>query len=168
MPYGCFVCHKKIDRPYKCSRCKSTIYCSKDCQIIDWAEHKKTCFQYKTLEEIERLRDNGLYKTSDCEAIKSPISDDEISAHLDKYTTDIHQVYNTWLSERPIDWNESDIKQRMVVRVSGGATLVHSDTLQFESDKRVMMAKNPREFVPIWLVYKGMTYFILQKNTHKK
>jgi phage FluMu protein Com len=27
----------------KCSRCKVTYYCSKDCQVIDWKIHKKMC-----------------------------------------------------------------------------------------------------------------------------
>jgi hypothetical protein len=27
----------------KCQRCKSTYYCSKECQVVDWKKHKKTC-----------------------------------------------------------------------------------------------------------------------------
>ena len=37
----CVVCGKEA--PYRCARCKSTRYCSKECQTKDWAEHKKTC-----------------------------------------------------------------------------------------------------------------------------
>lgn len=37
----CKVCGKEA--PYRCTRCKLTRYCSKECQKKDWAEHKKDC-----------------------------------------------------------------------------------------------------------------------------
>jgi hypothetical protein len=27
----------------KCGRCKTVIYCSRDCQVADWSRHKKEC-----------------------------------------------------------------------------------------------------------------------------
>ena len=38
----CNVCKKK-GKMKKCSRCRSTYYCSRECQVKDWEEHKKVC-----------------------------------------------------------------------------------------------------------------------------
>jgi len=38
----CKVCNK-LDNILDCTRCKSVSYCSKECQIIDWSEHKLIC-----------------------------------------------------------------------------------------------------------------------------
>lgn len=34
-----------FDKMMKCGRCKSVRYCGKDCQVADWARHKKECIQ---------------------------------------------------------------------------------------------------------------------------
>lgn len=39
----CEVCLKNAKKLYSCSRCREIYYCSKNCQRIDWKEHKKRC-----------------------------------------------------------------------------------------------------------------------------
>ena len=45
----CNVCGKKAI--YKCSNCKQVPYCSKECQRLDWHEHKKICIKKFDSEE---------------------------------------------------------------------------------------------------------------------
>lgn len=43
----CGYCKKGGINFKKCSRCKVTSYCSRECQITDWKlEHKKKCIKY--------------------------------------------------------------------------------------------------------------------------
>jgi hypothetical protein len=39
----CKVCGNCCENMKKCSKCKKTYYCSRECQINDWPEHKKIC-----------------------------------------------------------------------------------------------------------------------------
>jgi hypothetical protein len=39
----CTVCHSNKDGIFKCSKCKKTYYCSRECQIKDWKQHKQSC-----------------------------------------------------------------------------------------------------------------------------
>ncbi|KXS99254.1 hypothetical protein AC578_6181 [Pseudocercospora eumusae] len=39
----CNVCSKANIPLRACTRCRTTSYCSKDCQINDWSSHKSTC-----------------------------------------------------------------------------------------------------------------------------
>ena len=39
----CVVCDKGGDSIKKCSKCFSVSYCGRDCQVGDWARHKRLC-----------------------------------------------------------------------------------------------------------------------------
>ena len=40
---NCNYCKKRSDELRKCTRCRKTNYCSKECQTNDWKEHKIVC-----------------------------------------------------------------------------------------------------------------------------
>jgi hypothetical protein len=42
----CNYCKKGVRRMKKCSRCKLIRYCSSECQVADWIEHKDACKMY--------------------------------------------------------------------------------------------------------------------------
>ncbi|KAG2039306.1 hypothetical protein BDR03DRAFT_1090739 [Suillus americanus] len=50
----CTQCQKTLEKPLKCSKCKSVWYCSKECQKKNWSTHKPTCH------EVERS--SGVFK----------------------------------------------------------------------------------------------------------
>ena len=39
----CENCGKEAAKMQKCSRCRLVRYCSQDCQLGDWEDHKKSC-----------------------------------------------------------------------------------------------------------------------------
>ena len=39
----CFHCRQDVRKAYRCSKCKITYYCSRDCQLLHWAAHKHDC-----------------------------------------------------------------------------------------------------------------------------
>lgn len=75
--HQCNFCHKNLkeDLINKCSKCKSAIYCGRECQTNDWkAVHKKEC--------KELIIDTTLPYTTENEAIRQNFSTFEISKHL--------------------------------------------------------------------------------------
>ena len=47
----CQTCGKEGEDFMCCSRCKVAAYCSKDCQVKEWPEHKKVCGSFKKARE---------------------------------------------------------------------------------------------------------------------
>ena len=39
----CQLCGKEAQKMKKCSVCKLARYCTEECQLKDWKEHKKSC-----------------------------------------------------------------------------------------------------------------------------
>jgi len=39
----CSACKRTFDALKRCSRCTFTLYCSKECQVAHWGEHKEMC-----------------------------------------------------------------------------------------------------------------------------
>lgn len=39
----CAGCGVAVSRKRRCSGCKQVVYCSRECQVADWKEHKKSC-----------------------------------------------------------------------------------------------------------------------------
>lgn len=50
-PFVCNLCEKVVGNRkavMACSRCKTSYYCSRECQVQDWSEHKKKCVVQKS------------------------------------------------------------------------------------------------------------------------
>jgi len=39
----CFTCGETEGHLMLCSKCRNVHYCSRDCQVANWSEHKKIC-----------------------------------------------------------------------------------------------------------------------------
>jgi len=39
----CLSCLKQVDRSKRCGKCKTALYCSKECQAAHWSVHKNIC-----------------------------------------------------------------------------------------------------------------------------
>ena len=54
MSKPCKVC-SSIENSMFCSKCKTVNYCSKECQSVDWTEHKNTCKSNELSKKYEGL-----------------------------------------------------------------------------------------------------------------
>lgn len=54
----CNACGKKILKRKVCKRCNIATYCSKECQVKDWPEHKKECKSFQISSQFrEKIRE---------------------------------------------------------------------------------------------------------------
>ncbi|KNC98162.1 uncharacterized protein SPPG_06566 [Spizellomyces punctatus DAOM BR117] len=61
--FACHVCSKRLPAASisRCSSCKAMNYCSRECQAVDWPQHKTYCNILKThMSRAPELRDFGL------------------------------------------------------------------------------------------------------------
>lgn len=62
----CDICGKRVNKIFKCAKCRKIKYCNKDCQIKDWVTgHREECEQLKksivpTMKYVNRLMDSRL------------------------------------------------------------------------------------------------------------
>ena len=60
LTYICNFCKARENKMDCCSKCKIVLYCSKDCQINDWGEHKTKCTPDAKNEGIETRKTMGI------------------------------------------------------------------------------------------------------------
>ena len=72
----------------RCSRCKSEWYCSKECQIKKWKEHKTVC---KTLAALFKENENDLSKKK-IEFNHIKVSGEQISQETSEGDLDINKI----------------------------------------------------------------------------
>lgn len=54
----CDHCGKSSDDNKRCTRCRHSFYCNRDCQKADWKYHKKNvCKSVASANEMEKTRD---------------------------------------------------------------------------------------------------------------
>ena len=82
----CAQCGKLANS--RCSRCKSEWYCSKECQIKRWKEHKVVC---KTLAEMFKDNEKDLSKKK-IEFNHIKVSGDQISQEVSTGELDINKI----------------------------------------------------------------------------
>ena len=82
----CAQCGKLANS--RCSRCKSEWYCSKECQIKRWKEHKTVC---KTLAALFKENENDLSKKK-IEFNHIKVSGEQISQEVSSGELDINKV----------------------------------------------------------------------------
>merc|ERR1719506_117369 len=51
---SCFFCGAIRDDLLKCSACRSAYFCSRDCQIAGWKDHKPKCKRIRKLREKDK------------------------------------------------------------------------------------------------------------------
>ena len=61
----CAVCSKPSSK--FCKSCKARFYCSQECQIADWKEHKKFCPKVEE-KQISVVKGRGLVATRNINA----------------------------------------------------------------------------------------------------
>ena len=82
----CAQCGKLANS--RCSRCKSEWYCSKECQIKKWKEHKTVC---KTLAALFKENENDLSKKK-IEFNHIKVSGEQISQETSEGDLDINKI----------------------------------------------------------------------------
>jgi hypothetical protein len=49
---ACNNCQEKKEKLMTCGKCKIAKYCCKECQVLDWDNHKESCFDRQKLRQI--------------------------------------------------------------------------------------------------------------------
>ena len=56
----CAVCGEAAKQ--RCSKCKGVWYCSRECQLKNWKEHKKMCKMLEEMHKAEQQRSEDVKK----------------------------------------------------------------------------------------------------------
>ncbi|KAL9178898.1 hypothetical protein ACHAXT_011871 [Thalassiosira profunda] len=82
----CSVCRKKSERKklLQCSRCEMIQYCSKECQVKDWPNHKDACRHNATEHEkmVQIAKEGKIKQWADQRAVDGVYSEDNWDKEL--------------------------------------------------------------------------------------
>ena len=88
----CDGCQQEKQKTFQCSRCRSSQYCSKDCQVAAWHQHKQNCIpkaadaaQPAAATQRAVLLGGGLDFGSGVSIPKAPISIAVVRHHFSKH-----------------------------------------------------------------------------------
>ena len=51
----CLYCLKEVEGSSRCSKCRTALYCNKDCQVQHWPSHKNICLNSNNEDSNEKL-----------------------------------------------------------------------------------------------------------------
>lgn len=102
-PDKCHICNK-TGHLKSCARCKKASYCSKDCQIKDWAQHKNVCESefdghIKTKGFIEKEKEKQKEKKGSANIIFNSIANARDRTFL-PFVDLLKDVYDVDMAER--------------------------------------------------------------------
>lgn len=164
----CSNCSQATDNMKRCGKCKTTFYCSKECQNVDWGKHKSFCIVPTSWSEYNKLKEEGKVTKEKLELVHMPKRNvnEVVNFAYTKYT-DICIAYNTWLQIRPpTDRDDNELHRRFVQidDKSNHILLVPLDKLKYDTDKKAALTKDIKGFIPIYITYKTLEYFIVLEN----
>ena len=125
----CAQCGKLANS--RCSRCKSEWYCSKECQIKRWKEHKTVC---KSLAALFKENENDLSKKK-IEFNHIKVTGDQISQEMSSGELDINKVKEE---------NDKKMKKVFVEEIKAKKE-ENSDNKNKEKDKNDDKEKNGKD-----------------------
>lgn len=104
----CGACHtnKAAHELMRCSRCKFVLYCSKECQTLDWSKHKLQCSPHTQadIEYIDRCIDFVLDRLKGfLSRLRTCLPSDNHSMHLHVFVYKYGEAYISVSEERHPD-----------------------------------------------------------------
>ncbi|XP_014789303.1 rho GTPase-activating protein gacZ, partial [Octopus bimaculoides] len=75
----CETCFRTNVPLKKCSKCKTTYYCSNDCQKYDWPTHKSNCKASKMNTEVKYEKESGHEYSKERSNKKDPVKENSVS-----------------------------------------------------------------------------------------
>jgi hypothetical protein len=101
----CQTCHKRDAKMNKCSLCRSTYYCSPDCQRKDWNAHKETCDPVNALDSrcVRKITSNEEYRFHIGNIANQPLAKSQNKIVFVIYSKDTAIVYAQEFEKKTID-----------------------------------------------------------------
>eukprot|EP00106_Octopus_bimaculoides_P013080 XP_014780522.1 PREDICTED: ankyrin repeat and MYND domain-containing protein 2-like [Octopus bimaculoides] len=75
----CETCFRTNIPLKKCSKCKTTYYCSTDCQKYDWSTHKSNCKVPEMNTEVKYEKESGHEYSKERSNKKDPVKENSVS-----------------------------------------------------------------------------------------
>lgn len=98
---GCHLCGRGDDHLYRCVRCRTAIYCSKEHQKQHWKHHKNECSTSKQVEldqvqQQQPFHDLPNVSELNLDSVRTSLSPDRtLFVHQDDQTTSVNVLLNS-------------------------------------------------------------------------